>query len=147
MLSAIAGAAAFLIFFFDAIWGIYDLLSWEGPGGWRASYDYVARSGSPPRISVEIGEHLSFEYKISNRRFFPYRTNLEVSLWKDGTKVRDLHRARLDIPPFRSGKAVWGFCACGLEAPHDRGEKYKIKIKTDTFERELILVIYRTREL
>jgi len=134
-------------FFVDGYMGVYDTLyitagkqeqkielyQWlKGNGSWS--------SGAP------WGERAVFRCEINNREFSSYSTNIEVSLWQNQEKVRDLTSRHLQITSFGRGELEWLVDTVELEPggapPATQPYKYSIVIKGDEMERELNFYIY-----
>lgn len=140
-----------LIFVFDGYMGIYDTLqitSREFPQKIEADqWSQQVRYGYLPSTNVEWGGQVSFTYEVDNRQFSAYVADINVSVWHNQEKVRDLMVQRMSINPFDKGQLEWVVDTSELlpkDSPPEQGYQYTVVIKRGDLERKVIVNINPT---
>lgn len=140
-----------LIFMFDGYMGLYDTLTatvgelpqvidaeqWQQ----QAKFDFI------PSASIGYGQQGTFSYKIDNRRFSSYSTELNVSVWRNQEKVADILAADVNVKAFDSFQAAWTFNPStylpdGLAS--NTSAEFTLLISHGDIERKLLVYVYST---
>ncbi len=58
-------------------------------------------------MSANRGDKISFRYEVDNRLFSTYEADIEVSVWHNQQKVRDLISKPISISAFGKGESEW----------------------------------------
>ncbi|MBM3142470.1 MAG: hypothetical protein FJ005_05420 [Chloroflexi bacterium] len=137
------------IFVVDGYLGIYDTLYITvqeheqviEPDYWQQSW--VKESGYT--TGTRKGEPVYFRYKIENRSFSTYLSNVEASVWKGGKKILQMLDEDVQLAPFEDVTLDWTLRVEDLEkAGFWAGEygEYTVRIELGQVERKIILSYY-----
>jgi hypothetical protein len=98
------------------------------------SYRYL------PARQILPGIKNSFTYELENRRFSPYETRLEVTLWGDSQPGPLLLLSQnLNITPFNKARLEWSIDPQDLSSRDFQGGLYSLRINRNGLERRIIL--------
>lgn len=154
------------IFVVDGYLGIYDTFHiavgeyppqtisadyWlnEGYGG------YVPRAGGTEGdqnayccINAEQDQNISFEYIVENHTSSVYSEHIEVSIWKEGEKVKDLLTQNISVGAFDDIKMDWTLSTDDLaiiDPVTDYSYMYTVLVRRGDIERRVIVSFYYPR--
>ena len=133
-----------LVFVFDGYLGLYDSLTVTGtdypqeitPEQWSQQ----DRFGGGP-VFIEANGEMSFSYKVDNRRFLPYRADVDVSLWYNQSKLADLASETISLGAFGGGQVDWMLDVAGYvpeNLPANTTLSFTILITRGEIERSVI---------
>ena len=134
------------IFIVDGYMGTYDTLHVTiGERPQTIGSDVWLRQDSFWSIGMNQGEKASFRYEIDNRQFSIYTSDVDVSVWRNQEKVRDLVVSQsISVNVFAKGELTWVVDSTEI-LPGDfspkQGYQYTIAIKRGEIERNIILYI------
>ena len=106
------------------------------------------RTGGTGTAHASWGEEAKFEYEIDNRWFSTYSADVQVSLWHNQKKLRDLVPPhKIAIAPFDKERLKWVVDTVELEpsgspTPPEEYYRYVIIIKSGETERKISLYIW-----
>lgn len=134
-------------YFVDGYMGIYDTLYiTAGEREQKIELYHWLKGGGAWTGGAEWGKKAFFSYEIDNRKFLSLSTDIEISLWHNQEKVRDLVSQHLEIAPFDTAKLEWLLDTLELEPGGTpsliQPYKYSVVVKSDKMERELNFYIY-----
>ena len=97
------------IFIVDGYMGIYDTLHvTTGERPQTIGPDVWLRQNSFWSIVMNQGEKASFRYEVDNRQFSIYTSGVDVSVWRNQEKVRDLVVSQLiSVNVFEKEELMW----------------------------------------
>jgi len=133
------------IFIVDGYLGIYDTI-YITAGEWeqKVEPDFWLRQDRLWSTGVNRGEEAFFRYEVDNRQFSDYTADVEVSIWHDQEKVRDLISQRILVAAFDRGELEWVVNTAELlpsALPPEQGYDYSVIIKRGEIERRVIVYI------
>ena len=138
-----------LIFVFDGYIGVYDKLVMDnGQFKQTVEGDQWAREekyGGTVSISVDRNSQVDFTYTIENHCFSVYTDSLEVTLWYNKIKTKDLISQEFSISPFDKQEFKWTVIPSEiLPAGATAGQNYvfDVKIKRNGIERDVNVGIF-----
>jgi len=130
------------IFTFDGYMGIYDTLYiTTGEQEQKIEADHWLRQDMFWSTGVNRGKTAFFRYEVDNRQFSGYAASIDVSMWHNQEKVRDLISQPISLAAFDKGQLEWVLDTSELlpaDAPAEQGFQYTILIKRGEIERKII---------
>ena len=132
-----------LIFIFDGYMGVYDSLTvkaGEYPDQ-KIEADQWLLKYRDFSTAVEWGGKAFFSYEVDNRWFSDYTADVEVSVWHEQEKVRDLVAQPMSLGSFDKGQLEWVVNTAELVpagAPPEQGYDFTVVIKRGEIERRFI---------
>lgn len=147
--------ALIAIFITDGYMGVYDttyITVGEQQQVIEPDYWLQPYPPQPPGItyyiSAEWGQKLFFRYEIDNRRFSPYSTLIQASVWQENEKLLDLFSGEKSIEPFDKVSVEWTLSAGDLGQPvAGTSSQYTVKISYGEVERDIVVSFYSTQGL
>ena len=133
-----------LIFIFDGYMGVYDSLTikaGEYPDQ-KIDADQWLLKYSDFSTAVEWNGKAFCQYEVDNRQFSSYTADVEVSVWHNQEKMRDLVARQMSINSFDKGQMEWVVNTAELvpaDAPPEQGYEFTIVIKRGEVERRLFI--------
>lgn len=140
-----------IIFVFDGYMGVYDTLFFTA-----REYDQKIEAdqwsqqvkfGYLPSTNVEWGGKVNFTYEVDNRVFSTYTADIEVTVWHNKEKVRDVVSQPISVASFDKGQLEWVVDTAELlptDVPSEQGYQYTVVIKRAQIERKVIVDISPT---
>ncbi|MFC1908993.1 hypothetical protein ACFLXD_03955 [Chloroflexota bacterium] len=132
------------IFIIDGYLGIYDTVYvTAGEREQEIEADFWLREDRIWPVESNWGEKIFFRYKVDNRQFFTYSTEVSASVWHSQEKVRDLISQSIQVAPFSQEQLEWEVMRREKPADIVPGQRYEISviIKRGEVERRVILYI------
>ena len=136
------------IFVVDGYMGIHDtvyITASEREEKIEADYwQQQERFGFAREVRVNRGEKAFFRYEVDNRRFASYTADIEVSVWRNQEKVRDLISQPISVAAFDKGELEWIVDTKELlssDAPPEQNYQLTVIIKRGEIERRIIVYI------
>jgi hypothetical protein len=133
-----------IIFVFDGYLGVYDKLVLD-TGNYKQTIeaDQWARNekyGNMVAVSTDPGGMIDFTYIVENHNFSKYVDNVDVSLWYNKNKLKDIISREAVTPSFEKTELSWSINATNI-LPSDyvvgREYLYNLKIKRGNMERDV----------
>jgi len=133
-----------LVFVFDGYMGLYDSLTVTSTGFPQEitpeQWGDQGRNGGAP-VFIDANGEMSFSYQVDNRRFFPYRADVDVSLWYNQSKLADLASETISLGAFGGGQVDWTLDVVAYvpeNLPANSTLDFTILIKRGEIERRVI---------
>ena len=131
------------IFIIDGYMGIYDTINLSsGEREEEIEADHWLQDDIYPSIGISQNEKTAFNYELDNRRFSPYSTEVEVSVWHNLEKVHDLMTEQIQVSAFDKVHLEWVVDTTKFipeEFPTEQSYEYTVVIKRGEIERKVVI--------
>jgi hypothetical protein len=134
-----------LIFLFDGYMGLYETLTMTSgeqtqtiaPEQWIN----FEKNDFPAQLYVNTAGTVSFSYQVDNRRFSGYKADIDISLWQNQQKIRDVLSQSIDVQAFKQETVTWEIdIQAGLPSNPVDGA-YTLEIKQGDIKRDIVFYI------
>jgi hypothetical protein len=137
-----------LIFIFDGYMGVYDTLVMDNgqyPQTIEADQWSEERYGYLASTGVERGGRVDFTYKVANRRFSAYNSDIEISFMHNQEIITDVITETLVIDSFDEGELTWFLDTSEIipaDYPLEQSYNVNMVISREDIERKVLINIY-----
>lgn len=133
------------VFIVDGYLGVYDTVYvTAGEREQKIEPDYWLRGNYPWETSVDEGGKVSFRYELVNRQFSQYSANIEVTVWFEQTKLKDLISRQVVVDAFGKEELEWLVDTSELRPSGlspGRSYPFSVVIKRGEIERRIIVYV------
>jgi hypothetical protein len=136
-----------LIFVFDGYMGTYDRLEII-----TGEYTQTIEPEDWPEevgfryIGVESDDIINFTYELDNRSFSGYSSGFEVSLWREGEKIKDILTESISIGAFDDWSIDWMLDTGEILPPGTSPQQnlqFTVLIKRGDIERNVVVSVHK----
>lgn len=130
------------IFIFDGYMGIYDTITVKsGEFEREVESDYWLRNNRFWSTVTDWGDRSFFTYEIANRSLSTFEADVEVTVWQEEEKVRDIVSRQVSISPFDEEQLEWTLDTTAMvpeEETSERSLQFTVLIERGDLERRII---------